>query len=110
MRLNWKQILGGLALFAMALPVWAHTDSIHYVATQPTTIEGHKLAPGTYDLKASDTTNQVEIQQNGATVTKVPCKWIQLPKKAQNSEVLTNNSRITQLQFSGKTEAATFAR
>ncbi len=110
MRLNWQQALGGLALLAMALPVWAKTDTVQYTATQPTTIEGHKLAPGTYTLNASDTTNKVVIQQNGSTVATLPCKWIQLPKKADRSEVLSNNSTVTELKFAGKTEAATFAR
>lgn len=110
MRLNWKNTLGGLALLAMALPVWAHTDSLPFVTNQTATIGGYKLAPGTYTLKASDTTNQVEVSKDGATVATVPCKWVQLQQKANESEVLTNNSKVTELEFSGKTEAVTFAR
>lgn len=111
MKLNWKNALGGLALVALALPVWAHTDSIRYVATHPVTIAGVQLAAGTYELKADDSTNQVTVQKDGgAVVTQVPCKWIQLPQKPQASEVLSNQSEVTQLDFSGKTEAATFNR
>lgn len=110
MKLYWQQALGGLALLVMALPVWAKTDSIQYVTTQPTTIEGHKLAPGTYTFNASDTTNKVAVEKNGSTVATLPCKWIQLPQKAAKSEVLSNNSKVTELKFAGKTEAATFAR
>ncbi|HEY6466109.1 MAG TPA: hypothetical protein VIY69_08965 [Candidatus Acidoferrales bacterium] len=110
MKLNWKNTLGGLTLLAMALPVWAHTESLPFVTNQATTIGGHKLAPGTYTLDASDTTNQVEVRQNGATVATVPCRWVQLPQKANQSEVLSNNSNVTELEFSGKTEAATFNR
>ncbi|MGH9574900.1 MAG: hypothetical protein ACRD40_15390 [Candidatus Acidiferrales bacterium] len=110
MKPNWQQALGGLALCAMALPVWAKTDSVQYVTAQPTTIEGHKLAPGSYTLNASDTTNQVVVQKNGATIATVPCKWIQLPQKAKMSEVLSSQSKLTELKFAGQTEAATFAR
>jgi hypothetical protein len=110
MKLNWKNTLGGFALLAMALPVWAHTDSLPFVTNQATTIGGHKLAAGSYRLDASDTTNQVQVKQNGTTVATVPCKWVQLPQKASQSEVLSNNSKITELEFSGKTEAVTFNR
>jgi hypothetical protein len=110
MKLNWKNTLGGIALLAMALPVWAHTDSLPFVTDQTTTIGGYKLAPGSYTLNASDTTNQVEVRKDGATVATVPCKWVQLPQKANESEVLSNNSTVTELEFSGKTEAVTINR
>ncbi|HKQ86039.1 MAG TPA: hypothetical protein VJS43_04635 [Candidatus Acidoferrales bacterium] len=110
MQLRWQQALGGLALLTMALPVWAKTDTIQYIATQPTMIEGHKLAAGTYTFNASNTTDKVVVQKDGTTVATVPCKWIQLPQKAKRSEVLSNRSKLTQLRFAGQTEAATFAR
>jgi hypothetical protein len=111
MKLSFKNALGGLALMAMALPVWARTDSIHYVTTQPTTIGGFQLPEGSYNLKADDSTNQVTVQKaDGTVVTQVPCKWIQLPQKADSSEVLSNQSQITELEFSGKTQAVTFNR
>lgn len=108
MKLNWKNTLGGLAVLAMALPVWAHTDSIQYVVTQPTTIAGYQLAPGSYDLKANDATNTVTVQENGAVVTQVPCKFVQLPQKAGQTAVLSDGAKVTGLHFSGKTEAVTF--
>jgi hypothetical protein len=112
MKLNWKNALGGAALLAMALPVWAHTDTVRFVTTQPTTIAGYQLAPGSYDLKANDSTNQVTIQndEDGTKVTEVPCKWVQLTQKADHDEVLSNNATVTELEFSGKMEAATFNR
>jgi hypothetical protein len=105
---KWKHLLGGAALFTMALPVWAHTDAVRYVAVQPAMVEGHKLAPGTYTLDASDTTNQVEVKKNGNVIATVPCKWIQLPQKANHSEVLSDKARLTELKFAGKTEAVRF--
>lgn len=108
MKLNWKNTLGGLALLAMALPVWAHTDSIQFVATQTTTIAGYQLAPGSYELKANDATKTVTVQENGSVVTQVPCKFVQLPQKAGQNEVLSNGSKVTGIQFSGKTEAVAF--
>jgi hypothetical protein len=110
MKVNWRNVLGSAALMAMALPVWAHTDSVSYVTAQPTTIGGYQLAPGSYELKADNSTNQVTIEKNGAKVTEVPCKWVQLTQKADHDEVLSNNATVTELEFSGKTEAATFNR
>lgn len=110
MKVNWKHSLGGLALFALALPVWAHTDSIHFTAEQPETIAGVKLSAGNYDLRADDSDNKVTVEQNGSVIATVNCQWKQLPEKAQRSEVLSNQSEVTELHFSGKTEAATFAR
>jgi hypothetical protein len=110
MKLNWKHSLGGLALAAMALPVWAHTDTIQYQAEQAETIAGVQLSPGSYELKADDSTNKVTVEQNGSVVATVNCQWKQLPEKAERSEVLSNQSQVTELHFSGKTEAATFAR
>jgi hypothetical protein len=110
MKLNWKNALGGAALLAVALPVWAHTDTLRFVTSQPATIAGYQLAPGSYDLKADDSTNEVTIEKDGTKVTEVPCKWVQLSQKADHNEVLSNNSMVTELEFSGKTEAATFNR
>ena len=110
MKLNVKTTLGGLVVLAMVMPVWAHTDSIHYVTTTNTTIAGHSLAPGSYDLKADDSTNQVTVEQNGSVVAQVPCKWVQLPKRADHDAILSDQSNVTELDFSGKTEAATFNR
>lgn len=108
MKLNCKTMLSSLALLAMALPLWAHTDSIQYVVTQSTTIAGYRLAPGSYQLKANDATNTVTVQLNGSIVTQVPCKFVQLPQKAGQTEVLSNGSKVTGLHFSGKTEAVAF--
>jgi hypothetical protein len=108
MKLNWKSTLGVLALAAMALPVWAHTDSVTFVVTQPTKIGNYQLAAGTYQLKADDVKNEVTVEQDGNVVTQIPCNWTQLPQKANDSEVQTNDTSVTQLLFQGKTEAATF--
>jgi|SRR5580698_2468853 hypothetical protein len=110
MKLNWKSTLGGLALAAMALPVWAHTESLDYLATQPTTIGNYQLAPGEYQLKADDVKNEVTVEQGGFVITQVPCKWVQLQQKANSTEVQTSDTGVTQLTFAGKTEAVTFAQ
>ena len=109
MKLNWKNTLGCVALLAMALPVWARSESAEFVADQPTTIAGFTLQPGDYQLKADDSTNQVTVvDSNGKVVTQVPCTWFQLSQKADATQVITDQSKVTELDFGGKTQAAKF--
>jgi hypothetical protein len=106
MKLNWKNTLGCAALVAMALPVWAASESAQFVVDQPTTIGGYTLQPGDYNLKADKSKSEVTVEQNGEVVTTVPCTWIQLSQKAAATQVITDQSKVTELDFSGKTDAA----
>ena len=108
MRLNWRKTLGAVALLSMSVPVWAKTDSIDYVIDHPMTIAGHQLSAGTYKISANETGNEVQVKKDGDVVATVPCQWIQLPAKARADQVVENGSQVTELQFSGKTQAATF--
>jgi len=111
MKIHWANVVGGVALLAMGVPVLAHTDSVEFSATHSTMIGGYKLAPGVYEFKADDSKNQVTVEaEDSGVVTKIPCKWIQLPAKANNTEVLSDDSGVTELTFAGKTEAASFGQ
>lgn len=108
MRWSVKKSLGGLAILALALPVWARPDkpyTAHWDLNQVTTIGSVQLKPGTYTVQAYAKQNTLDILRGDKMVAQLPCHWIQLPQKASDTEVDTNNNQIVQVQFSGKTEA-----
>jgi hypothetical protein len=109
MRIHANKFLGGLAVLAMALPLWAgtssHNDSTAFDVTQTATVGQTQLAPGHYTLQANEASNELNIRQNGKMVASVRCHWVQLPQKAHDSEVLANNNHVTEVDFRGRTEA-----
>ena len=107
MRCSATKLIGGLAVLFLALPVWAGTKTYtaEWEATQATTIGNTQINPGTYKVEAHSDQNTLEIVRDGKVVAQTPCHWIQLPQKASETEVETNNNQITQVDFAGKTEA-----
>lgn len=108
MRFRANQILTTLAVLALATPIWARSKSVDFSVTEPTTIGTTQLSPGSYQLRAKDNGTQVDVLRAGKVVAEVPCHWVQLDKKADQSEVLLDSNRVTELDFSGSTEAARF--
>jgi hypothetical protein len=108
MRCSVKKFLGGLAILSLALPVWARPEKLYtaeWDLNQATTIGNTQIEPGTYTVEAYANQNTLEILRDRKVIAQVPCHWIQLPQKASQTEVETNNNQIVQVQFSGKTEA-----
>ena len=108
MHCSAKQFLGGLAVLILALPVWARpskTYTAEWDASQATKIGNTQIMPGTYTVEAHENQNTLDIVRDGKVVAQAPCHWIQLPKKAEDTEVDTNNNQIVEVEFSGKTEA-----
>jgi hypothetical protein len=108
MRWSVKQLFGGLAILVFALAVWARPDKTYTAEwdnSQATMIGNTQIEPGTYQIQAHENQNTLDIVRNGKVVAQTPCHWIQLPKKAQDTEVDTNGNQIVQIEFSGKTEA-----
>jgi hypothetical protein len=108
MRLQVKQILIGLAICAMATPVWAKTKTADLEVTQPTTVGSTQLAPGDYQFRAKEQGNQVDVLHNGKIIAEVPCHWVQLDKKSDQTSVLLNGNTVTELDFDGSNQAARF--
>lgn len=103
-------VLGVLAVLGMALPAWAgrsstRTDSTPFDTSQKVTLGKTQLQPGHYTFKAKESGNKMEVFKDGELVATVPCRWIQLSKKAQDSEIVSNRNRVTQVEFGGRTEA-----
>lgn len=115
MRINVKQCLGALTVLFLALPIWAGTqtsrrDTATLDVEQPTMIGTTQLKPGDYQLQARENENTLQVLHDGKVIAQVPCHWMELPKKAENSEVITMKNQVTQVEFSGRTEAITFNR
>jgi hypothetical protein len=106
-----KKYLAVFAFSLIALPVWAaHTDSLSWEPTQAVKIGSTQVMPGQYQLRAEEGQSNLEVVHNGKVIASVPCTWMQLPKKAENSEVQTNNNQVTQVEFDGRSEAIQFNR
>ena len=109
MRLSSKEYLAVFAFSLITLPIWAaHTDSISWDVTQPTTIGSAQVKPGDYQLRVEEGQTELQVVQKGKVIAKVPVHWTQLPNKAADSEVQVDNNQVTQVQFAGRTEAIQF--
>ena len=107
-RVRLSQFVAGLAIVAMAVPMWARprTDSADLVLTQSAVVGGARLQPGNYEISVEEQGNQLRVVREGKLVAEVPCHWIQLRNKAQNTEVLfSSKNQITEVDFGGRTEA-----
>ena len=105
MRLKVNQFLGLLTLLALAMPVWAHTDSAPLQSDGTITIGGTQLKAGDYQLKIADNANELLITHEGKVVAQVPVRWIQLPSKSKETQVDLNNNQVVEVDFAGKTQA-----
>jgi len=108
MHFDVKKLVAVLATFLFAAVLWASSrmDSTDYDVTKPTEIGNTQLMPGHYMLKASESVNQLRVLQDGKVLATVPCHWVKLDHKADDSEILTNANRVTRVEFKGRTEAA----
>ena len=105
MRLHAKQLLGAVALVALAFPVWARTDSIPLHSDGTTIVGQTQLKAGDYELKVKDNATQLEVMQHGKVVAEAPVKWIQLQNRPADTEVVMDKDRVVEVDFGGKTQA-----
>ncbi len=98
------------AMLVLTAPVWAASTSSHKDSTsidfgRATTIGNKQLQPGRYTFEANEDQTQLNVLENGKVIATVPCHWVQLQKKANNSEVLSNKNQVNEIRFGGRTEA-----
>lgn len=107
MRVYIKKSLSLITVLVFAAVAWGstRTDSTAYDVTQPIEIGQSQLQPGHYTLKANESTDQLRVLHNGKLVATVPCHWVKLPQKANNSEILSNKDKVTRVEFQGRREA-----
>ena len=111
MQIRAKHYGIALAVFVLAAPVWAHTDTAQLTLTEPTTIGGTQLKAGDYNLEVKPNGTQLKVVNTATnkTVAEVPCQWIQLQQKPDTTQVLVNNNQVTEIDFGGKTQAVKFS-
>jgi TRAP-type mannitol/chloroaromatic compound transport system substrate-binding protein len=95
-------VFAGLLL---ATPIWAaHSNSVSWTVTEPTTIGGTEIKAGDYVIKVDDGGSQLQVLSRG----KVVAQLTQLSAKAQASEVDADGGKVTQIKFAGKNSAVSF--
>jgi hypothetical protein len=97
-----------LAAFAVAAPGRTRTNTVTMDIVHPMTIAGTTLRPGSYEfhIKAGD--NQVEILKDDNLVARVQGEWVELDSKAEQSQVLSTNNTIQEIDIQGDREALRF--
>jgi hypothetical protein len=99
------------AFVVMILPAqgWSKPkDSVSTTISVSTTVSVNNktLEPGEYKVVVEG--NTAKFERDGDVVTEAPCTWKTLPNKSQYSDVATDHNRITEIDFSGKTQAIVF--
>jgi hypothetical protein len=110
MRILATRSFVALAVLLLVSPVFAAknapgTNSTTFSVRAVTTVGQTQLNPGEYTLQAVDGQNELDILQRGKLVGKVACHWIQLSAKPQASEVLSDQGKVTQVNFKGDVQA-----
>ena len=105
-----KQCLGMLAVIALAFPVWARSPKLptftaDWFTDHAMKIGNIQIETGHYTLSAQEDKNTLDVMRDGKMVAQVPCQWVQLSKKAANTEIESDNNQVTEVEFAGKTEA-----
>jgi len=70
------------------------------------TIGSMQVQPGQYELKAEEGKSELQVLQKNKVIATVPIQWTKLPTKARNSEIITDGSKVTEVEFDGSAEAA----
>jgi hypothetical protein len=95
----------------LTAPAWAgsassHKDSTTFDVTRAITIGNTNLQAGHYTFEANEDQSQVNVLTDGKVIATVPCHWVQLQKKAPDSEVLSDGNQVNEIIFGGRTVAA----
>jgi hypothetical protein len=70
------------------------------------TIGSMQIQPGQYELKAEEGKSELQVIAKNKVIATVPIQWTKLPTKARASEIVTDGSKVTEVEFEGRIEAA----
>jgi len=70
------------------------------------TIGSMQVQPGQYELKAEEGKSELQVLAKNKVIATVPIQWTKLPAKARTSEIVTDGSKVTEVEFDGRIEAA----
>lgn len=94
-----------LAVLFLSCPVWANSESTPLYLSQPATIGNTTLKPGQYRLIANLSAGQVRVERKGKVIGTFAGKPVTLQTKSEETAIVFNGRRISEIQFTGKTEA-----
>lgn len=92
-------------LFALPLVARDTAKSENATTTQvdvlsTITLAGKQLKPGSYVVKADD--SKVTLLLNGKVVAEAPVEWKDETNKPRYSQIVTTDSQVKEIHFSGK--------
>ncbi len=95
-------------VFALPLTAVAREKSLKMDMDldQPTSVDGHELKAGDYQVSATDAT--VVFKHNGKEVISVPAKWQDAPAKSSDDSIQTSTGKLEEIHFHGKTRFLEF--
>jgi hypothetical protein len=70
------------------------------------TIGSMQVQPGQYELKAEEGKSELQVIAKNKVIATVPIQWTKLPSKSRSSEIVTDGSKVTEVEFGGSAEAA----
>lgn len=108
MRTRVSFLVTTACLLALSAPAWAGRLSTTVEIDHATRIATARLKPGNYQLEANENTGQVKVLRDGRLVAHVKGKWVNLNRKSEYSEMLTDNHRVQEVRFAGKKKAIKF--
>jgi hypothetical protein len=73
----------------------------------PATVAGKQLQPGDYAVSVDET--HVTISMRGKVVAEAPVQWKDETSKSKYSAFVSENNKITEIHFGGKTRFVTIA-
>ena len=73
----------------------------------PATFAGKELKPGDYAVSADET--HVRISMNGKVIAEAPVQWKDETSKARYSAFVSQDNKITEIHFGGKTRFVTIS-
>lgn len=89
----------GLMLLNVLPAFAARTYSTRLIISNPYSIAGHSLRPGTYRIKVKAEATHLKVLHHGNLVASVPCRWQHLTHKPHNTEIISNHRQVRQIRF-----------
>lgn len=105
MKIRVAPFVAFLSVLFLSCPVWAHSESTPLDLSQPATIGNTTLRPGQYKLVADLNADQVRVESNGKLIGTFTGKTVALRSKSEQTAVIFDGQRISEIEFAGKTEA-----
>jgi hypothetical protein len=101
-----KKVLIASAFSLAAVPLWAaHSLSTDWSPEQTITIGTTQVQPGQYELKVEEGKSELQVLKKNKVIATVPVHWTKLPAKAHDSEILTDGTKVTEVEFGGRNDA-----